>query len=181
MANLYGADVDREGTCELCGAACHVINGVATHADGWRDDECSPSAAQVVSSLTVEQVRNIVTAEGSEWAGSTVAMAMVELDEARKSLLSVEAALTGTNAYADGPRRDLDSALNTLFGEIARREQVWAQPVRDEREELREQAHTPEVKVTRPDPSGWAECVRCGLKGADVEAVLRLHDALPVA
>jgi len=49
MTNLYGDDVDRKGTCQLCGAAAWVINGVATHDEGWRDDGCSPSAAQVQS------------------------------------------------------------------------------------------------------------------------------------
>lgn len=44
--NLYGADLDRNGTCK-CGGAASVINGVVMHDDGWRDDECDASAAEV--------------------------------------------------------------------------------------------------------------------------------------
>jgi hypothetical protein len=45
--NLYGADTDRRGICTRCGAQAWVINGVATHDEGWRDDQCDPSAAEV--------------------------------------------------------------------------------------------------------------------------------------
>jgi hypothetical protein len=45
----FGEDTERKGTCVRCEAECWVINGVATHADGWRDDECRPSAAEVCS------------------------------------------------------------------------------------------------------------------------------------
>lgn len=38
---------DRHGTCTLCGAACWIINGVPMHDDGWRDDACNPSPAEI--------------------------------------------------------------------------------------------------------------------------------------
>ena len=38
---------DGRGTCDLCGASAWVVNGVPMHDDGWRDDACDPTAAQV--------------------------------------------------------------------------------------------------------------------------------------
>lgn len=43
---------DGVGTCVLCGSECWIVNGVPMHTDGWRDDACDPSPAQVRLVLT---------------------------------------------------------------------------------------------------------------------------------
>lgn len=38
---------DGEGICTLCGADASIVNGVAMHFDGWRDDACDPRPVDV--------------------------------------------------------------------------------------------------------------------------------------
>lgn len=70
-----------------------------------------------------------------EWLGSTVHTSLLELADAAVRLRGIEAALTGTNSYANGPRRVLDDAFRALASEVAERVAIWRVPLWDERGE----------------------------------------------
>jgi hypothetical protein len=40
-------EYDGTGVCLKCHAPAAVVNGVAMHEQGWRDDDCFPSVAQI--------------------------------------------------------------------------------------------------------------------------------------
>jgi hypothetical protein len=64
-----------------------------------------------------------------DWHGSTVDLALHQVADLREVIERMGPQLAGVNAYADGPRRDLDSAQEVLMREVNRLAAYWAEPL----------------------------------------------------
>jgi hypothetical protein len=64
-----------------------------------------------------------------EWREATVGLAFTEIESLFRDVDRLSNRFAGLNSYADGPRPDLDKAIEVLQLELMRLVRYWSEPL----------------------------------------------------